>query len=437
VNSVERLRGFFALGDIHLYKIRELDELKTGGESLVIGGEQGKKGWAMGRHSASCTAAKYAGRAGALALAMGVGAAVAGGAGTANADGSTGNGAGHGARADSATHGSSGVKTRKRQANTSAGPGSPPRLFSTIPHQSATPKAGKRPYASAASPAETTNPVPHLADPVAAVVAGFASALGLSSSANTGGVPVAPMQVAIGALQLIRREIEGIFPPPVPLPAAFTSAQAYASANPAIASEIPTPADEAQTAYGDIGKWMLQPNGQISNYGGQSYDGKTLLETVNVIIVDPTSTTPAEATCKLNAAMFWSGFPAQLIHSSGFSGNIDGATYGQQPGGILLGYSDNFFLFPDDHGRMFGPAPVETSTGYVWSGSFSSETLGFSGLPGHIYVSSDLARTALAMRLIASGQATFVGMVPLDNAYNTATTTTGDHDGYAVVLQLK
>ena len=41
------------------------------------------------------------------------------------------------------------------------------------------------------------------------------------------------------------------------------------------------------------------------------------------------------------------------------------------------------------------------------------------------------------MRLILSGQATFVAMAPLDNAVNTATTTTGDHDGYAVILQLK
>jgi hypothetical protein len=41
------------------------------------------------------------------------------------------------------------------------------------------------------------------------------------------------------------------------------------------------------------------------------------------------------------------------------------------------------------------------------------------------------------MRLIASGQATYGGMVPLHNAYNTDSTTTGDHDGYAVVVILK
>ena len=55
----------------------------------------------------------------------------------------------------------------------------------------------------------------------------------------------------------------------------------------------------------------------------------------------------------------------------------------------------------------------------------------------HSYVSSNAARSALAAALIASGQATYGGTVDLDNAYNTGTTTTGDHDGKAVVLILK
>jgi hypothetical protein len=136
--------------------------------------------------------------------------------------------------------------------------------------------------------------------------------------------------------------------------------------------------------------------------------------------------------------MFWAGFPAQPIHSTGFQGSIDDITYGQQPTILLSGYSDNLFIFPNNHGRIFGPDAVETDDGYVWSGAFSTEEFGFYRLlPAHTYVSSDMARTALAMRLILTGQATFVGMVPLHNAYNTETTTTGDHDGYAIVLQLR
>lgn len=207
---------------------------------------------------------------------------------------------------------------------------------------------------------------------------------------------------------------------------------------PAVAPGVPTPTDQVPTAYGDIGKWMLESDGQISDYGGLPYRGRTVLEPVNVIIVDPTSTSAAEAEHKLNNVMFWSGFPAQPIHSTGFRGTIDDVTYGQQPTGLLLGFSDNFFLFPNNHGRIFGPDPVETSAGYVWSGSFSTEQFViYDLLPRHAYVSSNLARSALAMRLIASGRATYGGMVALDNSYNTATTTTGDHDGYAVVIVLK
>ncbi|MCW2557029.1 MAG: hypothetical protein JWP55_993, partial [Mycobacterium sp.] len=38
-------------------------------------------------------------------------------------------------------------------------------------------------------------------------------------------------------------------------------------------------------------------------------------------------------------------------------------------------------------------------------------------------------------RLLLSG-ATLVGIVPLSNAVDSATQTTGDHDGYAIVIQL-
>lgn len=200
---------------------------------------------------------------------------------------------------------------------------------------------------------------------------------------------------------------------------------------------VPAPGDAVTTEYGDIGKWMLKFNGQIANWGGKRYGGKKLLETVNVIIVDPHSTTSAQANRGLNNAMLRSRFPAQPFHSFGFRGNIDGVTYGQKPRGPLLAYSNNFFLFRNDHGRFFGPDPIQTDAGFVWSGAFSTEQVGFTGLlPGHVYVSSNDARDALAHQLVSSGRATYGGLVALENAYNTPTTTTGDHDGFAVVLVL-
>lgn len=199
----------------------------------------------------------------------------------------------------------------------------------------------------------------------------------------------------------------------------------------------PTPADAVSTAYGDIGKWMLKASGQIADWGGKRHGGKKLLESVNVIIVDPHSTTGAQANRGLNNAMLRSRFPAQPLHNTGFRGNVDGVTYGQKPHGPLQAYSNNFFLFRNDHGRFFGPDPIQTDAGFVWSGAFSTERVGFSGLlPGHVYVSSNAARDALATALISGGQATYGGLVPLENAYNTPMTTTGDHDGFAVVLVL-
>lgn len=201
--------------------------------------------------------------------------------------------------------------------------------------------------------------------------------------------------------------------------------------------EAPSPDDETATEYGDIGKWMLDSSGDIADYGGLPYEGRTVLEAINVVIVDPTSRSSLEATWRLNAAMRRAGFPPRLIHSTGFRGLIDGERYRQQPRGLLVGYSDDFFLLPNNHGRIFGPDPVETASGYVWSGSFSTEEFVFyQGLPRHGYVSSNVARDALAAQLIASGRATSGGSVSLDNAYNTDTTTTGDHDGYAVVVRL-
>jgi hypothetical protein len=284
-----------------------------------------------------------------------------------------------------------------------------------------------------AAPAQVA---PQFANPVVTLVSGVLNALGFSPTATTGGgTPVGPFPILTAALQLIHREIERFVTNLNSAAVFYNSAQPHVP--PATATGVPAPGDETPTAYGDIGKWMLEPDGQISDYGGQPYHGKTLLEPVNVIIVDPSSTSREEAIQKLNVAMFWGGFPAQPIHSTGFLGEIDDVIYGQQPSGLLQGFSDNLFIFPNDHGRIFGPDPVETSTGYVWSGAFSTEVLSiYNFLPAHSYVSSNMARTALATRLILSGQATYVGTVPLNNAVDNATTTTGDHDGYAVVLRL-
>jgi hypothetical protein len=198
----------------------------------------------------------------------------------------------------------------------------------------------------------------------------------------------------------------------------------------------PTPADTAATAYGDIGKWMLKRSGALADWPSPAYPFKTLYQPINVVIVDSTSTTAAESAEKVNAAFTAAGFPAQQLHSTGYQGAINGVVYGQQPTGSQEAFSNAHWLLVNDHGRVFGAAPGPGGAGFVWTASFSREQPGLANLnPTHIYVSFDKARNTVRDGLVGSG-ATDLGLVDLGNKLTGRTITTGDHDGYAVVIRL-
>ncbi|WP_328350503.1 hypothetical protein OG976_16040 [Mycobacterium sp. NBC_00419] len=198
----------------------------------------------------------------------------------------------------------------------------------------------------------------------------------------------------------------------------------------------PLPADTAHTPYGDIGKWMLRPDNAVADWGGVKHGCKTLYEPINIVIVDSTSTTVAQSTQRLNAAMAAAGFPSMSIHSTGFTGLIDGVIYTQQPSTTLGAYSDGNFLLPNNHGRVFGPAPLSGGTGFVWTASFSREQVGlYHFVPRHLYVSFHIAREALRAGLIRAGGSD-LGLVNLGNTYSSQAASTGDHDGYAAVIRL-
>ena len=181
---------------------------------------------------------------------------------------------------------------------------------------------------------------------------------------------------------------------------------------------------------------MLKRTGKLADWPSPAYPFKTLYQPINVIIVDSTSTTAAESAAKLNAALTAAGFPAQQIHSTGYQGVIEGVVYGQQPTGSQVAFSNAHWLLINDHGRVFGPAPDPAGTGFVWTASFSREQPGLSNLnPTHIYVSFRKARDTVRAALVGSG-ATDLGLVGLDNKLVGRTMTTGDHDGYAVVMSL-
>ncbi|VEG58308.1 peptidase S15 [Mycolicibacterium aurum] len=367
----------------------------------------------MGRHSRSYLAAQpelpvttplgrgasaHVGRVGLLAVALGIGAAIAGGTATASADTSSSN-----ASADSAAQSSTAAEAADGHTRDTASadddPGSAP----------SSALSGVRATGAAADDAPVDDAEVDDAELDDDEVAEVSSDTPVKKRSSQ-----------------VRVRDDAPSPASTTTPAAST-----------VDSAVPSPADQVATEYGDIGKWMLQPDGEIADYGTLPYEGRIVLEPINVIIVDPTSKSALGATWKLSAAMRRAGFPPRIGHSTGFRALIDEQRYRQQPRGLLLGYSDDFFLVDNNHGRLFGPDPVETAAGFVWSGAFSTEELVFfGGLPRHAYVSSNTARAALAAQLVASGQARVEDMVSLDNSYNTDTTTTGDHDGYAVVVVL-
>jgi hypothetical protein len=321
------------------------------------------------------------------------------------------------------------------------------------PIGSASPAVSLTRFAPAIAPAASVGPAS-----VATVPSAFLTALGVNPLSNPGGSPVVPSAAnVLGALQLMRRETDQrsiapassvssnallFHPTPVVPPVIIDHRGTPGYPSPSLAPDSPSADDPPAyvAGVGNVGKYMLESNGSVSDYGGQPYQGKTLDEPVNVIIIDPTSKSAAESQLKVNKDLTLAGFPAQPVHSGGFQGTINGKTYSQKPALPLTAYSDNSFLVQNDHGRLFGPAPIPATegTGYVYTGAFSTETPTiYNGLPAHAYVSSNAARDALVARLIATGQVSKVEYVPLNNAYNDGTTTTGDHDGYAVVITLK
>ncbi|WP_139333514.1 hypothetical protein [Mycobacterium sp. SP-6446] len=183
---------------------------------------------------------------------------------------------------------------------------------------------------------------------------------------------------------------------------------------------------------------MLQAGGgQIANWGCQQHDSKGLYEPVNLILVDRISTSAQLAINKLNKALTNAGFPSRLGHTVGFSGRVGNTVYKQQPDILFAAYADAPFVpDPDNHGRVFGPAPAANGQGFVWSAAFSRERPSFyDGQATHVYESFNIARDRLHTNLVATGAAD-LGPVRLDNAINAPTVTTGDHDGYAAAVEL-
>ena len=253
----------------------------------------------------------YVGRVGLLAVALGIGAAVAGGTAVAGADTPSSNSGGdrpsQSSTGPDTTADSSAAKSPKRQTTESteqdtqdeASDGTSDDTGSDTDRRArADDDPASAPPASLEGVTESHDDAP-----------GDEQSLAIESrSSRKGGSAAAPETVVLDVLPQPRRENQD------------TSAASNVETPTPVA---PSPADQVTTEYGDIGKWMLEWTGNIADYGGLPYEGRTVLEPINVVIVDPTSKSALGAAWKLNAAMRRAGFPPRLFHSTGFRGLID------------------------------------------------------------------------------------------------------------------
>ncbi|WP_131829373.1 hypothetical protein [Mycobacteroides abscessus] len=200
----------------------------------------------------------------------------------------------------------------------------------------------------------------------------------------------------------------------------------------------PSANDTVDTPYGQIGKWMLNSHGKVSDWIGRALDGRTLYEPINLVLIDRSSKAPEQARENLIVTLERAGFPNYLLHSSGgYSALFGDNTYGQYPDGLMQVFSNGPIYATNDHGRLFGPAPIKLpdGSGYVWSSSFSRETGALDGRPNHQYSTFEGAESDVVQGLLAAG-AQQLPSLNLDNVYNTPTATTGDNDGQASVFDI-
>ncbi|MFI5165209.1 MAG: hypothetical protein ACHQQS_01170 [Thermoanaerobaculales bacterium] len=182
-----------------------------------------------------------------------------------------------------------------------------------------------------------------------------------------------------------------------------------------------------------IGKWMLNGRLEVANWLGMKVRGKQVREPINVIVVDRLAGSAEEATRRLVDGLKTVGYGVVGGHSSGYNAIIGGRVLGQLPAGEREAFADGPPNQGSDHGRFFGPFPLER--GFLFTGAFSLEVVSRQ-VAGHLYGSFDHARDDLATRLDEATAYHVAGYVGVENAIvGNPVFTTGDHDGVAVLLE--
>ena len=200
------------------------------------------------------------------------------------------------------------------------------------------------------------------------------------------------------------------------------------------ATFVPAPGDVAQNieGVGNLGRWMITKQLENATWLGEKVGGRTLREPINVVLINPVARTPEDATRRMLDAMDRAGYGPKNMHSDGYYGYVNGQLKGQYPQGQGLAFSDGPWYGSNNHGRVFGPFTVGSST--VFTASFSREDFRWLPRPGHPYNSFQVAREDLGQQLGKHTIYKVQGHLNLGSALDTPTETTGDHDGRALLL---
>jgi len=182
-----------------------------------------------------------------------------------------------------------------------------------------------------------------------------------------------------------------------------------------------------------IGKWMLDAQYEPAHWLGELYQSKHLREPINIVIVDTVAQSAQEARKRLLQNFATAGYLVREGHSTGYRAYIDGVVYEQIPNGKEQAFSNEPSEMHNNHGRMFGPHPYRG--GWLFIGAFSRERMDLLEKVKHRYVSFNQARDDLSQRLDTRTDYKIKAFLDLDNALiGDPVSTTGDHDGIAVLL---
>ncbi len=186
---------------------------------------------------------------------------------------------------------------------------------------------------------------------------------------------------------------------------------------------------------------MYTLSGEPAHWLGEVFRGKRLREPINVLLVDRFAASAEDAKWRLIVACGNAGYPARVGHSSDYLGFIGNGYFRQLPEQAKHAFSDGPFELGNNHGRVFGPAPLEPGGGtagdrtYCFIGAFSREHVDPVAKVKHRYGSFNRARDEFTRRMDECTQFKITGLVWLDNAVlGDPQFTTGDHDGMAVLL---